>query len=125
MKTVRSVLRWARFKDSHSHAAEARTVMKSVVTAVDLLLLAALGASSQGQEGRPPLGDSTIETRPPIERGESVEPTVWGALAFTADGSYATAWKAPSKAEAEADVAKRCARLGRGACEVVSFRGEL
>jgi hypothetical protein len=50
---------------------------------------------------------------------------VWGAIAFTSDGSYATAWKVATKAEAEADVAKRCARMGRGACEVVSFPGEL
>src|SRR4051812_35884651 len=38
--------------------------------------------------------------------------SLWGAIAFTSDGSHATVWKAPSKAEAEANVAKRCARLG-------------
>jgi Domain of unknown function (DUF4189) len=51
--------------------------------------------------------------------------SLWGAIAFTADGSYATAWKQPSKSEAEADVSKRCARMGRGACEVISFPGNL
>ena len=50
--------------------------------------------------------------------------TYFGAIAFTADGSWATTWKAPSKPEAEADVAKRCAKLGRGGCEVVSFTGD-
>src|SRR5437667_10599134 len=49
----------------------------------------------------------------------------WGAIAFTADGSYSSAWKMPSKAEAEAKVAVGCAKFGRGKCEVVSFRGEL
>lgn len=48
---------------------------------------------------------------------------LYGAIAFTADGSYSTAWKQASKAEAEADVAKRCAKFGRGACEVVGFSG--
>ncbi len=48
----------------------------------------------------------------------------YGAIAFTADGSWATVWRAPSKPVAEAEVAKRCAKLGRGGCEVVSFPGE-
>jgi Domain of unknown function (DUF4189) len=48
----------------------------------------------------------------------------YGAIAFTADGSWATVWRSPSKPEAEAEVAKRCARLGHGGCEVVSFPGE-
>lgn len=50
---------------------------------------------------------------------------VWGAIAFTADGSFASAWRRPSKSEAEADVSRRCARMGRGACEVISFPGHL
>jgi hypothetical protein len=52
------------------------------------------------------------------------KPEVWGALAFTADGSWATAWSKPSKAEAEANVAVACAKFGRGECKVVSFTGE-
>jgi hypothetical protein len=48
----------------------------------------------------------------------------WGAVGFTADGSYSTTWKMPSKAEAEARVAKQCASFGRGGCEVVSFSGQ-
>jgi hypothetical protein len=50
--------------------------------------------------------------------------SVWGAIGFTADGSYSSDWKAPSKAEAEAEVAKSCAAFGRGSCEVVSFSGQ-
>lgn len=49
----------------------------------------------------------------------------FGAIAFTADGSYSTAWKHRSKAEAEADVAKRCAAFGRGECKVIGFPGAL
>lgn len=48
----------------------------------------------------------------------------WGAMGFTADGSYSSTWKMPSKAEAEAKVAKQCAAFGRGGCEVVSFSGQ-
>jgi hypothetical protein len=49
----------------------------------------------------------------------------WGALAFTADGSYSRAWGQKSKAEAEAAVLRNCAKFGRGACEVISFSGKL
>lgn len=47
----------------------------------------------------------------------------WGAIAFTADGSYSSIWKMPSQPEAEAKVLRQCARFGRGGCEVVSFSG--
>ena len=84
-----------------------------------LLLVAAGGASAQ-QPVPGPTGPAGPSTPPPPSASN-----VWGAIAFTSDGSYATAWKAASKAEAEADVAKRCARMGHGACETVSFPGEL
>ena len=96
--------------------------MKRIAALLALLLVAAGGASAQ-PDGQPrpgptgPAGPSTL----PVPSA----PDVWGAIAFTSDGSYATAWKVAAKAEAEADVAKRCARMGRGACEVVSFPGEL
>lgn len=45
----------------------------------------------------------------------------WGAIAFTADGSYSSTWKMPSQPEAEARVLKQCASYGRGGCEVTSF----
>ena len=48
----------------------------------------------------------------------------WGAIGFTADGSYSTTWKMSSQAEAEAKVAKKCAEFGRGGCQVVSFSGQ-
>jgi len=48
----------------------------------------------------------------------------WGAIAFTADGSYSTAWKMASEAEAEAKVATQCAGFGRGGCKTVSFSGQ-
>jgi hypothetical protein len=51
-------------------------------------------------------------------------PSYFGAIAFTADGSRGTVWKMTSRAEAEANVAKRCAKFGRGSCEVVAFPGE-
>src|SRR5713226_6055982 len=46
---------------------------------------------------------------------------LWGAIGFTADGSYSSVWKMASRPEAEAKVAKQCAAFGRGGCEVVSF----
>jgi hypothetical protein len=57
----------------------------------------------------------------PVEPGSSPDDG-WGAIGFTADGSYSTIWKAPSKAEAE--VAKKCSAFGRGGCQVVSFSGK-
>jgi hypothetical protein len=54
--------------------------------------------------------------------GPSTEPA-WGAIGFTADGSYSLIWKTASQAEAEAGVAKNCAEFGRGGCQVVSFSG--
>jgi hypothetical protein len=96
-------------------------MMKKIAALLALLLVAAGGAFAQqptpGSTG--PAGPSGPSTPPPSASN------VWGAIAFTSDGSYATSWKVATKAEAEADVAKRCARMGRGACEVVSFPGEL
>jgi hypothetical protein len=66
----------------------------------------------------PPRGEqSPIVPEPPAE--------LWGAIAFTVDGSYSSVWKAPSKAQAEAYVAVKCAEFGRGKCKVVSFQGHL
>jgi len=61
---------------------------------------------------------------PPRRDSGSDNPGYFGAIAFTADGSWATVWKMESRAEAEANVAKRCAKFGRGSCEVVAFPGE-
>jgi hypothetical protein len=59
-------------------------------------------------------------TTPP----ETSSDTTWGAMAFTADGSWSTAWKMASQFEAEAKVAKQCAGFGRGGCKVFSFSGQ-
>jgi hypothetical protein len=49
---------------------------------------------------------------------------MWGAISFTADGSYSTVWKMASQAEAEARVAKKCAEYGHGGCQTVSFSAQ-
>ena len=74
--------------------------------------------SNQGSSSSnaPPSSPSTPST--------SDKSNLWGALAFTADGSWATAWTKPSKGEAEGNVAVACAKFGRGECKVVSFSGE-
>lgn len=58
------------------------------------------------------------------DRPNSSSDLSWGALAFTADGSYSSTWKMPSQPDAEAKVLRECARFGRGGCEVVSFSGQ-
>jgi hypothetical protein len=70
-------------------------------------------------------GSAAFAQSAPPPAAQAAKPAYFGAIAFTADGSYATAWKQASKAEAEADVAKRCSKMGRGACEVVGFTGDL
>jgi hypothetical protein len=52
-------------------------------------------------------------------------PIRYGAIAFTADGSFWTAWNYRSKAAAQAKVAAGCARLKRGPCQVVSFGAQV
>jgi hypothetical protein len=63
-------------------------------------------------------------SQPAPAQPDSSPDDVWGAIGFTADGSYSTIWKMPSKAEAEAEVAKQCAGFGRGACKIISFSGK-
>lgn len=64
-----------------------------------------------------------LDAKPPQYRPNNAAAGWWGAIAFTADGSYSTVWKVPSEPEAEAAVAKKCAEYGRGACKVVSMSG--
>jgi hypothetical protein len=66
----------------------------------------------------------SLEPKPAPGEPSNSSDAHWGAIAFTADGSYSTVWKVPSRAEAEAHVLKQCARFGRGGCEVVSFSGQ-
>jgi hypothetical protein len=50
---------------------------------------------------------------------------VFGALAFTADGSFSSAWKSASKEEAEAKVRIECAAFNRGRCELILLPQDL
>jgi hypothetical protein len=76
-------------------------------------------SSSPKADYIPPRLAPTPPPEEPVASGNSW----WGAIGFTADGSFSSAWKMVAKAEAEAEVAKKCASLGRGSCEVVSFSG--
>jgi Domain of unknown function (DUF4189) len=72
----------------------------------------------------PPLNLPAPQAPPPLNLPPAPSPnSLWGAIGFTADGSFSSAWKMVAKPEAEAEVAKKCASLGRGGCEVVSFSG--
>ncbi len=59
------------------------------------------------------------QTDPP-----SLSQTHWGAIGFTASGTYWTTWKQPSQGAAEAEAAKGCSKFGHGGCEVISFSGQ-
>jgi len=63
------------------------------------------------------------QPRPPSSPSSPSDAS-WGAIAFTADGSYSSTWKMGSQPEAEAKVLRECARFGRGGCEVVTFSGQ-
>ncbi len=82
---------------------------------------------------RPPMAQPNVEPLPspnlgpgqPVPTQPDGQPgDLWGAIGYTADGSYSTIWKVSSKAVAEAEVAKKCAAFGRGECQVVSFSGK-
>jgi hypothetical protein len=71
-----------------------------------------------------PRTDYLPQSVAPAPSQPSISPDLaWGAIGFTADGSYSTNWRMPSQAEAEAKAAKGCAQFGRGGCQVVSFSG--
>lgn len=64
---------------------------------------------------------------PPIAPNPQQIPSgnvLWGAIAFTADGSWSADWKISSQLEAESRVLRQCAGFGHGACEVVSASGQ-
>ena len=65
-----------------------------------------------------------IPPKPAPNQPSTTADFYWGAIAFTADGSYSSVWKKSSQPEAEARVLKQCASYGRGACEVTSFSGQ-
>jgi hypothetical protein len=68
-----------------------------------------------------PLATISPPERPPPDTSTEIK---WGAIGYTADGSFSTVWKMASQVEAEADVAQRCAGFRRGECKVVSFSGQ-
>jgi hypothetical protein len=89
------------------------------------------GRLARAQPDVPPQRNDGMQFRgehdtPPFRGNDPAagRPSYFGAIAFTADGSWATSWQKPSRAEAEADVAKRCAAFGRGSCKVIAFTGE-
>ena len=78
--------------------------------------------SSPRMDYIPTLPDSS--NRAPAQTPpDSTDGVLWAAIGFTADGSYYSAWKYASKSEAEAQVAKKCAAYGHGACEVSAVSG--
>jgi hypothetical protein len=77
-------------------------------------------------------GGLAAEPRPSTPAGAArsigpwaTPPAQFGALAFAPDGSFASVWKYPSRAEAEAKVRGDCVKLRRGRCEVVSFQADV
>jgi len=66
----------------------------------------------------------TLEPKPSPREPNSLSDIYWGAIAFTADGSYSSVWKMASQPEAEAQVLRQCARFGRGGCEVTTVSGQ-
>jgi hypothetical protein len=65
----------------------------------------------------------SLQSTPSPPPSDSTDAVLWAAIGFTADGSYYSAWKYASKAEAEAQVAKKCSAYGRGACEISAVSG--
>lgn len=84
----------------------------SLLAALLALATAAAGVAAQERPAQSPA--------PWVEA-----PVRFGALAFTADGSFSRAWKYRSKAAARAKVSADCARLRRGPCQVLSFGAQV
>ncbi len=112
-----------------------RSLLASAVLLGSMLLVPAVAQQIQPHGSPPPSSPSGPGSQPgpgsqsggpaSLQQGPSQTTQYWGAIGFTADGSYSTTWKQPTKADAEAKVLKECARFGRGACEVASGPGHL
>jgi Domain of unknown function (DUF4189) len=92
--------------------------MNTLRPSLHLLIAAALVAACAGA------GAQSRQTAQ-LAGENPASPPVFGALAFTADGSFTAVWKQDSKDAAEAKVGTDCKSMARGACEVVGFRQEL
>jgi hypothetical protein len=77
-----------------------------------LMLISASAATAQERRAQSPAPWAEVPIR-------------YGAIAFTADGSFSTAWKYRSKAAAQAKVAAQCARFKRGFCQIVGFGAQV
>lgn len=93
------------------------TLLLTIVAAA-LLPLPGFDLEASAETDRPPQV-SIAPTAVPEKAPE------FGAIAFAPDGSFFSVWKIGSRLEAEEKVRAECAALGRGACEAVSFRGEV
>jgi hypothetical protein len=95
-----------------------RAVLLSILTAL-LLPLPGFGVEATAQQPDQP--QLSIAPAPPLADNSPV----YGAIAFTPDGSFFSVWKIGSRLEAEDKVRTECTSLARGSCEAVSFRGEI
>ncbi|KAB2941562.1 MAG: DUF4189 domain-containing protein [Hyphomicrobium sp.] len=93
------------------------TLLLTIVAAV-LLPLPGFDLEARAEPEQPP--QLSIAPAPVPEKAPE-----FGAIAFAPDGSFFSVWKIGSRLEAEEKVRAECAALGRGACEAVSFRGEV
>ena len=90
-----------------------------LAAALSLTPLAALGEQLDAPQQQQQATDVTPPTPKPARH------EWFGALAFTADGSFASAWKFATKKEVEAKVLGECAAFNRGRCEVVALPRDL
>lgn len=81
--------------------------------AAALVSISAFGFQAQAQQDKPVL---SLAPGPWPQ-----QPSEYGAIAFTPDGSYTSTWKRASKTEAEDKVRAECTGLAHGKCEVLSF----
>jgi hypothetical protein len=95
-----------------------RAVFASILAAV-LFPLPGMGVEAIAQQPDEP---QHFAIAPPTAPAGTA---VYGAIAFTPDGSFFSVWEIGSRLEAEEKVREECAGMGRGSCEAVSFRGEI
>lgn len=98
---------------SNAPLSRRRAFLQSLLRAALLLAGAALLVQARGQES------------PFAPQPDTATAAEFGAIAFTADGSFSAVWKRRSKRTAESQVLADCAKLKRGECQVVGFRQEL